>query len=169
MLEDLLSGVEGLGRRMQTLFDETASKTPSAAGLPGLGSWFTAEQDQSQEQAKRAKKPTQLNLATVNPSLVAMGLEVVERLMPRYLPKAGLACERMQHASLPGDFIALVLEAAFGEQTDAQLLEVFHYFDADGSGYLDEDEFVAIAPLLAEDVPVSVTTAEPGAPHPARG
>merc|ERR1740139_1161496 len=151
MLEDFLCGVEDLGRRMEKIIEENAPKVPS---VPPLGSsWFAAEQNKSKQQPKRAKKPKRLNLATVNPSLHTVGLEVVERLMPRYLPKAGLACERMQHAGLPGPFIANVLEATFGEQTDAQLSEVFHYFDADGGGYLDEDEFVAIAPLLGEDVP----------------
>jgi len=150
MMEEFLCGVEDLGRRMETLFDEHAPKAPT---IPPLSSWFAAEQNTSEKQPKRPKKPKRVNLATVNPSLRAMGLEVVERLMPRYLVKAGLACERMQHAGLPGPFIANVLEAAFGTQTDAQLSEVFHYFDADGGGYIDEDEFIAIAPLLAEDVP----------------
>ena len=150
MMEDFLCGVEDLGRRMETLLDEHAPKAPS---IPPLSSWFAAEQNKSEKQPKRAKKPKRVNLASVNPSLRAMGLPVVERLMPRYLVKAGLACERMQHAGLPGPFIANVLEATFGAQTDAQLSEVFHYFDADGGGYLDEDEFIAIAPLLAEDVP----------------
>ena len=150
MMEDFLCGVEDLGRRMETLYDEHAPKAPS---LPPLSSWFATEQNKSDKQPKQAKKPKRVNLASVNPSLRTVGLPVVERLMPRYLVKAGLACERMQHAGLPGPFIANVLEATFGAQTDAQLSEVFHYFDADGGGYLDEDEFIAIAPLLAEDVP----------------
>ena len=150
MMEDFLCGVEDLGRRMETLYDEHAPKAPS---LPPLSSWFATEQNKSDKQPKPAKKPKRVNLASVNPSLRTVGLPVVERLMPRYLVKAGLACERMQHAGLPGPFIANVLEATFGTQTEAQLSEVFHYFDADGGGYLDEDEFIAIAPLLAEDVP----------------
>ena len=150
MMEDFLCGVEDLGRRMETLYDEHAPKAPS---LPPLSSWFATEQNKSDKQPKQAKKPKRVNLASVNPSLRTVGLPVVERLMPRYLVKAGLACERMQHAGLPGPFIANVLEATFGTQTEAQLSEVFHYFDADGGGYLDEDEFIAIAPLLAEDVP----------------
>ena len=99
MMEEFLCGVEDLGRRMETLFDEHAPKAPT---IPPLSSWFAAEQNTAEKQPKRPKKPKRVNLATVNPSLRAMGLEVVERLMPRYLVKAGLACERMQHAGLPG-------------------------------------------------------------------
>ena len=62
------------------------------------------------------------------------------------------ACS-LQHAGLLISFISNVLEACFGEQTDQQVREVFHYFGSSGDSFLDEDEFIAISPLLAEDVP----------------
>ena len=105
---------------------------------------------------------SRLDLQSLNPSLYAVGLDVVESMMPRYLPKAGIACERMQHAELPVDVIRRVLQAIFvlpegeTEQPEAELRECFAMFDASGDGTLDEDEFLAVLPLLGEDVPEAV-------------
>ena len=102
------------------------------------------------------KKPT-LDLRKLNPSLFVVGLETVEALMTRYLAKAGLACEKMQHAGLPVEVIRTVLLAIFGvERTPEQIYLVFSLFDASGDGYLDEDEFLAVLPLLGEDAPPEV-------------
>jgi Ca2+-binding EF-hand superfamily protein len=109
------------------------------------------------------KKET-LDLTRLNPSLYVIGLETVERLLPRYLTKAGVACERMQHAQLPVEVIRRVLEALFlvptGEsvQSEEALREVFELFDTSGDGTLDQDEFFAVLPLLGEDVPPSVVS-----------
>ena len=65
-----------------------------------------------------------LDLKSLNPSLFVVGLETVELLLPRYLQKAGIACERMQHAQLPVEAIRRVLKALFvvreGETVQAQ-------------------------------------------------
>ena len=110
--------------------------------------------------AKSESRP--LELSKLNPSLYVVGLETVERLMPRYLAKSGIACERMQHAGLPVDAIRKVLEALFtipsgeSEQCEEALREVFALVDASGDGLLDQDEFLAVLPLMGEDVPPSV-------------
>ena len=117
-----------------------------------------------------AKSP--LDLSTLNPSLFVVGLEIVERFLPRYLTKAGIACERMQHAQLPVEVIRRVLQALFivkecdeaeaGEgggglmQPEGPLREAFQLFDTSGDGTLDQDEFLAVLPLLGEDVPPEV-------------
>ena len=151
---------EDLGRRVNALLDEAGPS--SAAAVPRLGvggtpwpweSWLGGDKHKKQQQPSKRERTRRLDLSTLNPSLQTVGLALAERLMPRYLSKAGLACERMQHAGLPISFIGNVLEACFGEQTDQQMREVFHYFDSSGDGFLDEDEFIAISPLLAEDVP----------------
>ena len=49
-----------------------------------------------------------LDLTGLNPSLYVVGLETVERILPRYLSKAGIACERMQHAGLPVEAVRRV-------------------------------------------------------------
>ena len=145
---------------MNALLDEAGPS--SAAAVPRLGvggtpwpweSWLGGDKHKKQQQPSKRERTRRLDLSTLNPSLQTVGLALAERLMPRYLSKAGLACERMQHAGLPISFIGNVLEACFGEQTDQQMREVFHYFDSSGDGFLDEDEFIAISPLLAEDVP----------------
>ena len=73
--------------------------------------------------------------------------------MPRYLDKAGVSCERMQHRLLPLEFITLLLSAVFGAQDEGELRRVFELFDASGDGCLDEEEFLAMVPMLGEDVP----------------
>ena len=50
------------------------------------------------ENASSGGPASRLDLQSLNPSLYAVGLDVVESMMPRYLPTAGIACERMQHA-----------------------------------------------------------------------
>lgn len=103
-----------------------------------------------------------LDLGSLNPSLYVIGLDVVERMAPRYIQKAGIACERMQHAQLPVDVIRNVLSAIFicpedaAEQSEEALRQCFALFDASGDGALDQDEFLAVLPLLGEDVPETV-------------
>lgn len=100
-----------------------------------------------------------LNLSALNPSLYVIGLETVEQILPRYLKKSGIACERMQHAGLPVEAIRHVLEALFvypegsSLQSEERLRKVFALFDASGDGFLDQDEFFAVLPLMGEDVP----------------
>ena len=103
-----------------------------------------------------------VDLRLLNPSLFVVGLELVEALYPRYRPKAGVACERMQHAGLPVDMIRKLLEAVFvcppgaTEQSEEALREVFQVFDTSGDGTLDADDFLATLPLLGETVPPEV-------------
>ena len=59
----------------------------------------------------------------------------------------------MQHAGLPLEFITLLLSAVFGAQDEGELRRVFELFDASGDGCLDEEEFLAMVPMLGEDVP----------------
>ena len=99
------------------------------------------------------KRRRSLNLTALNPSLANVGVAVCETLMPRYLDKAGVSCERMQHAGLPLEFITLLLSAVFGAQDEGELRRVFELFDASGDGCLDEEEFLAMVPMLGEDVP----------------
>ena len=107
---------------------------------------------------------SRLDLNALNPSLYVIGLDVVEQMMPWYIEKAGIACERMQHAQLPVDVIRKVLTALFvcpeGEtqQPEDALRECFALFDASGDGSLDNDELLAVLPLLGEDVPETVVS-----------
>ncbi len=72
-----------------------------------------------------------IDLKALNPSLDSVGLALVERLMPRYLHKAGLACERMQQVGLPVEVTSAVLEAVFcADADDNSLRRVFALFDA---------------------------------------
>lgn len=104
-----------------------------------------------------------LDLKSLNPSLFVVGIDIVERLMPRYLTKAGIACERMQHAGMPVSAIRKVLTTCFvvdgahgGFQLEEGLRDVFGMFDTSGDEFLDEDEFLSLLPLLGEDVPPEV-------------
>lgn len=103
-----------------------------------------------------------LDLKQLNPSLFIVGVQTLEAILPRYRTKAGLACERMQHAGMPVEVIRGMLEAAFvvpvGEeqQSESALRDAFRIFDASGDGSLDKDEFFAILPLLGESVPPEV-------------
>ena len=114
------------------------------------------ERRNSKEEAPQKRR---LDLKSLNPSLYVIGLETVEQILPRYLLKAGIACERMQHAGMPVEAIRMVLAALFvvpedkGVQSEERLREVFSLFDASGDGYLDQDEFFAVLPLMGEDVP----------------
>lgn len=100
-----------------------------------------------------------LNLDALNPSLFMIGLDTAEALMPRYLGKAGYACECMQHAAMPVELIRKVLHAIWGRrpagcvQDEEKIRDVFRTFDAGADGILDEDDFVAVLPLVGEAVP----------------
>ena len=104
----------------------------------------------------------QFDLKALNPSLFVVGIATIEAMLPRYRAKAGLACERMQHAGMPVDVIRSLLEAVFvvpvGEtqQSEAALRAAFTIFDSSGDGSIDKDEFLAILPLLGESVPPEV-------------
>ncbi len=116
----------------------------------------------SKDAAAPSDAKPKLELKSLNPSLFSVGLETVEQILPRYLAKAGIACERMQHAGLPVEAIRKVLEALFivadgaTEQSEEQLRGVFEFVDASGDGSLDQDEFLAILPLFGESVPPEV-------------
>lgn len=137
--------LDDVGGRLKTLFqrDEPAAASSSAApasDTPVLPDFLQ-------------KRRRSLNLTALNPSLANVGVAVCETLMPRYLDKAGVSCERMQHAGLPLEFITLLLSAVFGAQDEGELRRVFELFDASGDGCLDEEEFLAMVPMLGEDVP----------------
>jgi len=122
--------LDDVGGRLKTLFqrDEPAAASSSAApasDTPVLPDFLQ-------------KRRRSLNLTALNPSLANVGVAVCETLMPRYLDKAGVSCERMQHAGLPLEFITLLLSAVFGAQDEAELRRVFELFDASGDGCLDE-------------------------------
>ena len=105
---------------------------------------------------------SKLDLKALNPSLSSIGLETVQMLMPRYHAKAGLACERMQHLGMTIEMIRHVMRAIWsipagaGEQSESELRDVFRMLDTTGDGTLDEDEFLAVLPLLGETVPPEV-------------
>lgn len=160
----------GLFEKPSRLFDDLNRKLSTLLDTPGPAvdePGFFEQLAQSAQKLTAQRKPNEqaaappqrtvvkkrLDLSTINPALSAVGLDLVERMMPRYITKAGLACERMQHAGLPVSFITQVLEAVFVTQDEEQLREAFHYFDVSGDGFIDEDEYIAIAPLLGEDVP----------------
>ena len=135
--------LDDVGGRLRSLFqrDEPAEKPAAApAETPVLPDFLQ-------------KRRRSLNLTALNPSLANVGVAVCETLMPRYLDKAGVSCERMQHAGLPLEFITLLLSAVFGAQDEGELRRVFELFDASGDGCLDEEEFLAMVPMLGEDVP----------------
>ena len=148
-----------LNKKVSTLFDAPGPAVDEPNFFEQLAQSaqrLTAQGKPKQQAAappQRSVVKKRLDLTTVNPALSAVGLDLVERMLPRYVTKAGLACERMQQAGLPVSFITQVLEAVFVTQDEGQLREAFHYFDASGDGFIDEDEYIAIAPLLGEDVP----------------
>jgi hypothetical protein len=150
-----------LSRDLKSKLDEFKSKVdennPFAAPLRTLSSWTQSLLQAPQESDSFNKKASwksakrfsstaasfkrerkKLNLSELNPSLYVVGLETVERVLPRYLSKAGIACERMQHAGLPVEAIRRVLEALFvvpdgaSEQSEEHLREVFSLVDASG-------------------------------------
>ncbi len=124
----------------------------------GAPSTSAAAAAASGAQMKRAT----LDLKSLNPSLSAIGMETIAALMPRYLAKAGLACERMQHLGMTLDMIRLVMRAVWSMpegatvQSEEALRQVFRMLDSTGDGTLDEDEFLAVLPLLGETVPPEV-------------
>lgn len=166
----LTDWTRGLLHPLKELVDSTSKAT---SGVIRRSSLSKGSPGRTPAASRKAKEP--LDLETLNPSLFVVGLDVAERLMPRYLVKAGIACERMQHAQLPVEAIRRVLLALFvvvedgedgagggedsvGVQAEEPLREVFQVFDTSGDGQLDHDEFLAVLPLLGEDVPPEVVS-----------
>eukprot|EP00966_Prymnesium_polylepis_P284869 6581609-Prymnesium_polylepis.1 len=145
------------GSRLLAFEEDKGAADMGGAGASGLVALEQRQQHAQQQQA--ARQP--LDLDKLDPSLYGIGIEVVEKLNPRYLEKAGCACERMQQAGLPVDVIQEVLLATFsgfggsvaGHHSEQAMGHIFSIFDSSGDGLLDEDEFMAIVPLLGEVVP----------------
>ena len=93
-------------------------------------------------------------LTALNPSLANVGVAVCETLMPRYLDKAGVSCERMRHA---GRAMAEHHAAALGGVRRAgrgrELRRVFEHLRRVGRRLPRRGGFLAMVPMLGEDVP----------------
>ena len=145
----------------RSLLGEATADTADPPGAPSLALHLPPPPPPQPQPQPR------LDLQRLDPSLYGIGLEVAERIDPRYLEKAGRACERMQQAGLPVEVIQEVLLATFsgfggtvdGEHSEHAIRHIFGIFDASGDGFLDEDEFLTILPLLGEVVPSAQSAA----------
>lgn len=133
---------------------------PTTAAISGGA---RAKADPSAQQgASTVSAQQRVNLQSLNPSLATVGTETISTLMPRYLPKAGLACERMQHMGMTIAMIRSMMRAVWSvpagatEQSESALRDVFHLLDTTGDGSLDDSELLAVLPLLGETVPPEV-------------
>lgn len=112
---------------------------------------------------KVQQKRRVVDLKSLNPSLSVIGAETISALMPRFLPKAGLACERMQHLGMTPEMIRMVLRAVWSippdgeeKQSEEALREIFSMLDTSGDGVLDMDEFLAMLQIIGETLPAAV-------------